>query len=445
MDRTGIRDNRKRHGRSRMRLPVLWCVVFILLMECFSLVALLPDFAYAADGDLTIKVEYKSGKQATKVVSRDKIKKQKPTKDWTVIYKADDDSDPAEVTVKSITIKQLVELADLGSGIKSVRYGEFEIASGDFGGVYLVYPGQDGVPADDKYRLYYPGDYEKYDEGEYGDWSGLDTVTEFVADRSDTAPGTITISPSSATIKEGQTKLFKATIKWDPHYKANSSGINDKIKWSSSNTKVATVDGNGKVKALKKGTAKITAKSSYNSSVAATATVKVGPKETTTKATTTKATTRRSTTRYTYRHRYTPTRRYHYTRPTTRPTTTMSTNSSQTQSSSTTAAPAPGQMLVKEVTLTTSAPQTYEDPSDEFTEDETYEEGDESWDEETVSETGVEFGTGVGSAAVAAAACGVGAVGRIRRFRIDMGGPKEKAAGPAKEKKNPLKKLGKRK
>ena len=105
-------------------------------------------------------------------------------------------------------------------------------------------------------------------------------------------------------------------------------------------------------------------------------------------------------------------------------------------------------MTVKEVTLTSAQmpDSTYED---EYTDD-SYDDGDyyddeDVYGEEDWDEDGVDIGTGVGSAAVAAAACGVGAVGRVRRFRSDMMGPKTKAPkDPTKAKKNPFKKIGKK-
>lgn len=60
----------------------------------------------------------------------------------------------------------------------------------------------------------------------------------------------VTVSPTSATLYVGSTKQLKAT-------KKNTSAA---LKWSSSNTKVATVSSKGLVTAKSKGTATITVK-----------------------------------------------------------------------------------------------------------------------------------------------------------------------------------------
>lgn len=52
------------------------------------------------------------------------------------------------------------------------------------------------------------------------------------------------------------------------------SSSTDKLTWTSSNKKVATVDKNGKVKALKKGTATITVKTASGKKAACKITVK---------------------------------------------------------------------------------------------------------------------------------------------------------------------------
>ena len=78
----------------------------------------------------------------------------------------------------------------------------------------------------------------------------------------------ITLDKTSVSLKPGSTAQLTATVSPD--------NANDKsVKWSSSNTAVATVDNTGKVTAVKRGTATITVQSVSNSNVKATCTVTV--------------------------------------------------------------------------------------------------------------------------------------------------------------------------
>ena len=78
----------------------------------------------------------------------------------------------------------------------------------------------------------------------------------------------ITLDKTSVSISPGSTTQLTATISPDNAYDKS-------VTWSSSNSAVATVDNNGKVTAVKEGTATITVQSVSNSSVKATCTVKV--------------------------------------------------------------------------------------------------------------------------------------------------------------------------
>ncbi len=62
---------------------------------------------------------------------------------------------------------------------------------------------------------------------------------------------TLTLSKSKVTLALGQSTTIKATIK--------PADKNKKVTWKSSNTKVVTVDQNGKITAVGEGTAKVTA------------------------------------------------------------------------------------------------------------------------------------------------------------------------------------------
>lgn len=80
----------------------------------------------------------------------------------------------------------------------------------------------------------------------------------------------ITLKPTSLSLQEGKSSTIKATIR--PTDAANKS-----VKWTSSNTSVATVS-NGVVKAVKAGSAKITCAAQDGSGVSASCSVTVTPK-----------------------------------------------------------------------------------------------------------------------------------------------------------------------
>ena len=72
-------------------------------------------------------------------------------------------------------------------------------------------------------------------------------------------------------MKKGETFTLKAVV-------APEKATNKVIKWSSSNTKIAAVDKNGKVKALQNGTATIKATAKDGSGVSASCKITVGYK-----------------------------------------------------------------------------------------------------------------------------------------------------------------------
>ncbi len=78
----------------------------------------------------------------------------------------------------------------------------------------------------------------------------------------------IKLSAKTTTLKEGKSVTIKA--KFTP-----SKGISKELTWTSSNKKVAVVNAKGKVKALKKGTAKITAKAKDGTGKKATIRIRV--------------------------------------------------------------------------------------------------------------------------------------------------------------------------
>lgn len=84
---------------------------------------------------------------------------------------------------------------------------------------------------------------------------------------------TLSMSKTSSTIYEGDS--ITLTVKTAPSYAVDHS-----VTWSSNNTEVATVDANGKVKAITEGTAVITATANDGSGLSATCKVTVKKKNT---------------------------------------------------------------------------------------------------------------------------------------------------------------------
>lgn len=80
----------------------------------------------------------------------------------------------------------------------------------------------------------------------------------------------ITLKPTSLSLQEGKSSTIKATIR-------PSDAANKSVKWSSSNTKVATVS-NGVVKAVKAGSARITCIAQDGSGISASCSVTVTAK-----------------------------------------------------------------------------------------------------------------------------------------------------------------------
>lgn len=80
-------------------------------------------------------------------------------------------------------------------------------------------------------------------------------------------PKSVTITPSDKTLKEGESATLTA--------KVEPTGVSQEVVWTSSNSNVATVDANGVVKAVKEGTAVITAQVKANTKIQATCSIKV--------------------------------------------------------------------------------------------------------------------------------------------------------------------------
>lgn len=81
-------------------------------------------------------------------------------------------------------------------------------------------------------------------------------------------PTGVTLNKKAATVNKGKTITLKATVK-------PKGTVNRKVKWSTSNKKVATVTQNGVVKGVKAGTAVITVKTENGKKAVCKVTVKV--------------------------------------------------------------------------------------------------------------------------------------------------------------------------
>ena len=83
---------------------------------------------------------------------------------------------------------------------------------------------------------------------------------------SEPKPSSVSVSPSSVTLTEGQSRYLTATV-----YPSNASQL---VTWTSSNANIASVSSSGKVTAVNAGTAIITAKTSNGKSATCTVTCK---------------------------------------------------------------------------------------------------------------------------------------------------------------------------
>ena len=83
---------------------------------------------------------------------------------------------------------------------------------------------------------------------------------------SEPKPASVSVSPSSVTLTEGQSRYLTATV-----YPSNAS---QSVTWTSSNANIASVSSSGKITAVNAGTAIITAKTSNGKSATCTVTCK---------------------------------------------------------------------------------------------------------------------------------------------------------------------------
>ena len=85
------------------------------------------------------------------------------------------------------------------------------------------------------------------------------------AAKNNAAVSKVTLNKSSASLVVGQTLSLKATV--------SPTGVSTKLSWTSSDKRVVTVDSNGKVKAVGKGIANVTVKTSNGKTAVCTFTV----------------------------------------------------------------------------------------------------------------------------------------------------------------------------
>lgn len=106
--------------------------------------------------------------------------------------------------------------------------------------------------------------------------AGTTTITAECGGKKATCTVKVVKPFSSVSFDATSKTLFKnESVKLNVSYSPSDANASKELIWSSSNTKVATVDNNGVVTALSAGTAKITAKLKGNKSISANCTVQV--------------------------------------------------------------------------------------------------------------------------------------------------------------------------
>jgi uncharacterized protein YjdB len=111
-------------------------------------------------------------------------------------------------------------------------------------------------------------DYDDHDyDDDYDDHDYNDDYDDYDDDEDDyISVSSVTLNKKSANVIKGKSITLKATVK-------PSNATEKTVTWKSNNPKIASVDNKGKVKGLKKGTAKITVKTSNGKSAVCKITV----------------------------------------------------------------------------------------------------------------------------------------------------------------------------
>ena len=391
--------------RSRRILAVV-LVVCLAALQCMLLSPVLTERAYAA-GDITVDAEYQddSSTYASQTVSGSTLDDLKHHSETIV-----DEETGEEHEISGPTLKSILNKTGISSKVDKVIVGGYEVDGWSNEKIFLVDEG---------------GSYNLY-KGKELLTEGVDNI--YVKRSSDLKPVSFKSRPASNKTSPtvGETIKISYKLSVDEFYK-KSEGFNmnqaTRLTWSA-NKKVTlknktTTGLSGSVKAVvkKPGTIKISPNSDEFSYMTDGVSVSFTGVNTTTQTT---------TRTYTTSYRPTYTTRSTYTVGTTGSTAPMTTATRPAETTET-MAPSYQTIRVKEVYLMeTAAPvDPAEDPwaeDDGWTEDEWGDEStDETYDEEESQDNGVSFPAAAGSAAAALAACGAGAVGRIRRFRADMG------------------------
>ena len=472
------KNNRKLKAKTmRRRILASVCAVAIALLQIAVIGTIGTEEVYAKTLNITVDYSDKTG--ITGSVDTDSANKNgSRTFQYTVEEPDPETGDPKtvnkSVTLRGATISDILGKAGIGeTGVKSVTIDGQDFGSGNLGKVFVVSeisgdPLPEGVQVKNKLCTNSDTLDSINSKGEVG---------SMIVDKGDTKAVTVEITNAPASIKEGESFTLKAKVTADDFYK---KGRDVSVTWSASPTSVATIGAKtGKLTGKKSGDVSVTAtadgikssakkikvtkketKSIQNATITLSKTyyiydgkakkpsvtvkyggtkLKKGTDYTVSysnnigskNSTTTAIVTIKGKGKYTGKVNKTFTigRKSSSSSHTTGKYTTYRarTGSSNTATSTGTTAPiqtyAPDRTItVKEVFL---GQQIQEDPVEQPTPADMMEDGWDDMNEDTSDQwaedeyNDIEFGPMAGSAAVAVAACGAGAVGRIRRFKVD--------------------------
>ena len=172
----------------------------------------------------------------------------------------------------------IMRSSDTTAVLMSFKYYEVNADTGELGNKKLTKPTEYFVIADgSSYTMTQPGTYVVYVipylmEGELDVDYKLTPMFIVVGNGStvakDTKVTSISLNKTSLSLAKGKSATLTATVK-------PTNVTNKAVTWTSSNTKVATVDSKGKVTAKAKGTATITCKAADGSGKTATCKITV--------------------------------------------------------------------------------------------------------------------------------------------------------------------------
>lgn len=119
---------------------------------------------------------------------------------------------------------------------------------------------------------YAKGDYKGRKVDPAGEWKSSDYLDIPAFKTKSIAVTGVSLDNTTLSLETGKTGVLKAAV-------APDNATNKSVNWSSDNTDVATVDGSGKVTAIKAGTAKITVKTTDGSKTAVCTVTVTAPTE----------------------------------------------------------------------------------------------------------------------------------------------------------------------